>query len=160
MKIGKSLLCFLCFLMLTSCAKEKLENSPPAKAEPISVKTELPVYTAKKLLDTEILNMGEHDYLMAQYVENNELYYSAVHLDNENVVNFLCRYDLTDHTVEVLKQLEGNYVINSFVYTEDALIYSKIEPVSEIDNYNRFTVMMETEEGSREIDHGLTTDYI
>ena len=56
--------------MLTSCAKEKLENSPPAKAEPISVKTELPVYTAIKLLDTEILNMGEHDYLMAQYVEN------------------------------------------------------------------------------------------
>ena len=51
--------------MLTSCAKEKLENSPPAKAEPISVKTELPVYTAIKLLDTEILNMGEHDYLMA-----------------------------------------------------------------------------------------------
>lgn len=160
MKIGKSLLCFLCFLMLTSCAKEKLEITPPAKAEPISVKTELPVYTAKKLLDTEILNMGEHDYLMAQYVENNELYYSAIHLDNENAVNFLCRYDLTDHTVEVLKQLEGNYVINSFVYTEDALIYSKIEPVSETDNYNRFTVMMETEEGGREIDHGLTTDYI
>lgn len=44
--------------MLTSCAKEKLENSPPAKAEPISVKTELPVYTAIKLLDTEIHEYG------------------------------------------------------------------------------------------------------
>lgn len=159
MKLSKSLSCLLCLLLLSSCVKENMKDSEPVKAEPLTI-INTPTAIAKKVLDTEMLNMEDHVYLMAQYVENDELYFSAVNQGDNHVVNSLCKYNLKENTFEVLKEFEGNYVINSFVFTGDSLIFSKLDNALDESGYHRFTVMMENEEGIREIDQGLTTDWV
>lgn len=147
--------------MLSSCSmqEDKIESIDP---KPVPVET-VPTVTAsaEKLLDIDNLGLDNLKYLMVQYVEDNDIYLTAVsESDNDGRTNYLCKYNIDTKSNEVLKTIEGDFVINSFAFIDDALVYSKLSDVIDDDNYTEYTVILMDTEGEHEIDAGLTSDRI
>lgn len=161
MKAIRMLSISLCLSMLCSCSmqEDKIELIDP---KPVQMETRPTVTaSAEKLLDLENLGLDNLDYLMVQYVEDNDIYLTAVsESDNVGRMNYLCKYNIDTKSNEVLKTIEGDFVINSFAFIDDALVYSKLSDVIDDDNYTEYTVILMDTEGEHEIDAGLTRDRI
>lgn len=151
----------LCLSMLCSCSMQE-DKIEPVDPKPVPVETRPTVTaSAEKLLDIDNLGLNNLEYLMVQYVEDNDIYLTAVsESDNDSRTNYLCKYNIDTKSNEVLKTIEGDFVINSFAFIDDALVYSKLSDVIDDDNYTEYTVILMDTEGEHEIDAGLTRDRI
>lgn len=161
MKAIRILSLSLCLSMLCSCSMQE-DKIEPIDPKPVQMETR-PIVTAsaEKLLDIENLGLDNLDYLMVQYVEDNDIYLTAVsESDNDGRTNYLCKYNIDTKSNEVLKTIKGDFVINSFAFIDDVLVYSKLSDVIVDDNYTEYTVILMDTEGEHEIDAGLTRDRI
>lgn len=161
MKAIRILSLSLCLSMLCSCSMQE-DKIEPVDPKPVPVETRPTVTaSAEKLLDIDNLGLNNLEYLMVQYVEDNDIYLTAVsESDNDSRTNYLCKYNIDTKSNEVLKTIEGDFVINSFAFIDDALVYSKLSDVIDDDNYTEYTVILMDTEGEHEIDAGLTRDRI
>lgn len=158
MKAIRILSLSLCLSMLCSCSMQEDKIDP----KPVQMETRSTVTaSAEKLLDIDNLGLNNLEYLMVQYVEDNDIYLTAVsESDNDGRTNYLCKYNIDTKSNEVLKTIKGDFVINSFAFIDDVLVYSKLSDVIVDDNYTEYTVILIDEKGEHEIDADLTRDRI
>lgn len=125
----------LCLSMLCSCSMQE-DKIEPVDPKPVQMETRPTVTaSAEKLLDIDNLGLNNLEYLMVQYVEDNDIYLTAVsESDNDGRTNYLCKYNIDTKSNEVLKTIKGDFVINSFAFIDDVLVYSKLSDVIVDDN--------------------------
>lgn len=167
LKLMKKLILILCLIIMSSCSYQKDEQvangtvigEGETRIQYVSDSSFVDGdlnnnyrYFAEKIIDVKDLLPDK--IIKINYVENGKIYFNAFNSNAEIWENYLCCYDLENKQVEILDVFKNvDFYISSFVYTDDALVYSEmIDHSQDNEIIAKYTVKVMDDSGTYEVD--------